>query len=225
MPYEFSAEAASVADTLGGNIAGSVAVNAIRNHTAARISDGATVESDTTVDLLANLRRQGPDLIDAGRVHSVTQAGQAAFSLLASAGASAAGSASLDGDLTEAVIGDGAAVIAPDGVEVRAKTDHDFEDRAVGGSLSQLFAASVGAAFNFTNSRTSARVEGGSVTVSSGNLNVQAESGSPYSPEALGMAAAGLIEVGGSLEGNAQERDLCREGHQPLRNREVRVSK
>src|SRR5690606_37459169 len=75
VPFDYDANAASAAANLGGNLAGSIAVNAARNHTAVRIGDGAVVTVDGRLDLLANLRRDGLTIVDAGRVHSEAFAG------------------------------------------------------------------------------------------------------------------------------------------------------
>jgi hypothetical protein len=201
LPFDYRADAASAAANLGGNIAGSIAVNAMRNHTAVRIGDDATVEVDGRLDLLVNQRRDDGNVVDAGGVQSVTRAGEVALGALAAAGAAVAGTITLDGDLNEASIGEGAVVIAPAGVDVRAKTIHDFDNRAVGGSLSLVFAAAVGAGFNYTNTEARAEVAG-SVTADGGNLNVIADTDVPYTSQALGLAAGGLIAIAGSAEAN-----------------------
>jgi hypothetical protein len=164
-PFDYDASAGSAAANLGGNLAGSLAVNAMRNHTAVRIGDGANVTSAGRIDLLANLERNGVTFTDAGHVHSKTRAGEAAISGLAAAGAAGAGTITLSGDLTEASIGDGAVVKAANSVDVRAKTNQDFDNQAVGGSVSLVFAAAIGAGFNYTNSEARAQVDG-SVDVS-----------------------------------------------------------
>ena len=79
VPFDYSATAATLAAGLGGNVAGSVAVNAMMNHTAVRIGEDAFVVSDTPIDLLANLRRSGTTFVDAGTVHSDTFAGEIAL--------------------------------------------------------------------------------------------------------------------------------------------------
>ncbi|WP_457423984.1 right-handed parallel beta-helix repeat-containing protein [Roseateles sp. P5_E7] len=201
LPFDLDANAASAAAGLGGNVAGSVAVNALRNHTAVRIGNDATVTVDGRLDLLANLRRDGLSFVDAGRARSDALAGEVAFGGLAAAGASVAGTITLQGDLVEASIGEGALVTAPDGVNVRAKTLHDFDNTAVGGSISAVFAAAVGAAFNYTSSEARAQVDG-SVEVDSGSLDVIATTDVVYDPDALGLAAGGLIAIAGSAEGN-----------------------
>jgi hypothetical protein len=71
-----------------------------------------------------------------------------------------AGSITLDGDRNEARIGEGAVVFAPGSVDVRATTVHDFDDLAIGGSVSAVAAMAVGAAFNYTDSEALARVDG-----------------------------------------------------------------
>ena len=201
VPFDLDANAASAAAGLGGNVAGSLAVNALRNHTAVRIGTDATVTVDGRLDLLANLRRDGGNFVDAGRARSDAFAGEVAFGGLAAAGASVAGTLTLAGDLSEASIGEGALVTAPDGVNVRAKTLHDFDNLAVGGSISAVFAAAVGAAFNDTNSEARAQVNG-SVESDAGDLVVVATTDVVYDPDALGLAAGGLIAIAGSAEGN-----------------------
>ena len=201
VPFDLDANAASAAAGLGGNVAGSLAVNALRNHTAVRIGTDATVTVDGRLDLLANLRRDGGNFVDAGRARSDAFAGEVAFGGLAAAGASVAGTLTLAGDLSEASIGEGALVTAPDGVNVRAKTLHDFDNLAVGGSISAVFAAAAGAAFNDTNSEARAQVNG-SVESDAGDLVVVATTDVVYDPDALGLAAGGLIAIAGSAEGN-----------------------
>ncbi|HEY8536271.1 MAG TPA: hypothetical protein VIL25_07470, partial [Vicinamibacterales bacterium] len=201
IPFDYAAEAASAAANLGGNVAGSLAVNAARNHTAVRIGEDAVVTVDGRLDLLANLQRIGPLVGDAGRVRSQAFAGEVAFGGGAAVGASVAGTLTLEGDLVEASIGEGAVVTAPAGIDVRAKTNHEFDNLAVGGSLGLLYAGSVGAAFNHTNSEARARVDG-SVEIADGTLNVYADTDVTYAPEALGLAAGGAVSIGGSVEAN-----------------------
>jgi len=67
--------------------------------------------------------------------------------------------------------------------------------------VSLVSAAAVGAGFNYTNSEARARVDG-SVDVTGGDLNVIATTDVPYAPQALGLAAGGLISVAGSAEAN-----------------------
>ena len=69
------------------------------------------------------------------------------------------------GDAIEASIGAQADVTAASNIEVRARVDQDYENRAIGGSLSPLFTASLGAAFSDLTSRVSAEIDGGSVGV------------------------------------------------------------
>ena len=104
-----------------------------------------------------------------------------ALGALAAAGAAGAGTVTLDGDLNEASIGNGAVVTAVNGVDVRAKTNQDFDNSAIGGSISLVFAAAVGAGFNYTNSEARAQVDG-SVNVTAGDLNVIATTDVPNHP-------------------------------------------
>ncbi|MBK8017635.1 MAG: right-handed parallel beta-helix repeat-containing protein [Betaproteobacteria bacterium] len=198
--FDYDANAASGALALGGNVAGSLAVNAMRNYTAVRVGEDAIVTVDGQLDLLANVVRTDLGFLDSNRVRSEATAGEAAIAGLAAAGAAGAGAITLEGDINEASIGKGAVVNAPDGVEVRASTNHEFDSLGIGGSASLVFAASIGAAFNYTNSEALARVDGSVNT--DGDLNVIASTGNEYAPEALGLAAAGLVAIGGSVEAN-----------------------
>ena len=205
VPYHFSADAASTAGGLGGNVAGAAAVNAANNLSRAGISFGAQVTSATTVDVLANLRWDAAlaAFVDAGRFESITRAGELAVGGDLAAGAAAAGTVTLDDDVTEAVIRTGASVKAPNGVQLRARVTHAFDDLGIGGSLSASFAASVGAGFTYVNSTARALVDGGNVTVESGALTLDAYIGNTYSPNGLGIESPlGDIVVAGSLEGN-----------------------
>ena len=208
VPYLLHADALSVALGLGGNLAGSVAVNAAANTTRAAIESGAIVGSATTIHVLAGVVEILPGVFaDAGTIDSTTRAGEAVIGLVAAAGAAVAGSATLPpfeglaGDSTEAFVG-GLAVVAPDGIEVRAGIDHDFDDQAVSGSLSFLFAAAIAAAFSFTNSAARAIVDGGFVLVEDGALNVVADTTDSYAPHALGLAVGAGIAIAGTLEAN-----------------------
>ena len=202
VPYDYTADAASNAFSLGGNLVGSATVNAMRNLTAVRIGDDATVTVDGRLDLLTNLERDGGGgFVDLNRIQSRGNAGEAAFNLLAAAGAALAGTVTLDGDRNEASIGEGTVVNAPGGVDVRATTNHDFENRAIGGSLSLVFAAAAGAAFTAADTETVAEVAG-SVNASAGDLNVVATTDVDYAPEALGLAAGGAIAIGFAGEAN-----------------------
>ena len=71
---------------------------------------------------------------------------------------------------------------------MRAQTDHNFDNDAVSGSVSILFAAALGVGFNYTNSEARALVNG-SVEVDAGALNVIADTDAPYSSSAIGLAA------------------------------------
>ncbi|HET9217460.1 MAG TPA: LEPR-XLL domain-containing protein, partial [Terriglobia bacterium] len=202
-PYSFIAEAASVAAGLGGSVAGSIAVNAMHNYTAARIGNGATVDSDTFVDVLANLRRSGGAFLDAGRVESVTRAGEIALGGLVAAGAAIAGSFSLDGDAVEALIGSGTDITGGSDINVRAQGTQLFDSQAVGGSASLLASASLAGAFNISFSDFRANVGGGgSLTAISGDIIVLARSDSDYDAFALALTGSGLAAVGGAVAAN-----------------------
>src|SRR5262249_19347328 len=140
----------------------------------------------------------GANFVDAGREHSVSFAGGAAFGGVAAVGAAGAGSVTLKGDLNEASIGTGALVTAPDGVDVRATTNHDFHNLAIGGSLGLIFGGGLAAGFNFTASEARAEVDG-TVDAGSKDLNVIATTDETYgSPIGVG----GLYGAVGSIEAN-----------------------
>ncbi|MBI3839031.1 MAG: hypothetical protein HY288_14015, partial [Planctomycetia bacterium] len=202
LPDRYTANGASAALGLGGNLAGSLAVNAMMNHTAARIGKNATVNSATGVDVLANLRRVGPNFVDSGGVDSTARAGGVAFSLVAAAGAAAAGAVTVPGDLTEALIDDGANVTAQNGVDVRAKNKQTLDSQAVGGALSTLFAASLGAAFSSTNSEARAKIGAATVQTTTGQINVISKTHGDVNSFALGLTAGGIIAVGGAVTAN-----------------------
>ena len=202
--YDFSATAASAAAALGGAIAGSLAANAMKNHSAARIAADATVVSDTTVDVLANLRRgPGGSFENVARVESTAHAGEAAFGTAAAAGAAAAGSLALSGDTIEATIGNGASVTAGTGVTLRADREAKFDSEAVGGSLGLAAAASVGAAFGIADGTTRAVVRGATVGTTAGAIDVVAENDTEINSLSAGLAAAGIAAVGGAAAANS----------------------
>ncbi len=200
--YDYTAHASSKAVDLGGNVAGSVAVNAMRNETAARIGKNAAVNSTTAVDVLANLRRDGVNFVNAGTVRAVARAGELGIGALGAAGAAVAGALTLDGDRVEAIIADGASVTAGTDIEVRAQGHQVFDNRAVGGSLGLLASASIGAAFSISNTAVRAVVEGAALEAQTGAITVLADTDSNVDSLALGLAGSGLAGFGGAVAVN-----------------------
>ena len=202
VPFDYSATAATLAAGLGGNVAGSVAVNAMMNHTAVRIGEDAFVVSDTPIDLLANLRRSGALRCRCGHgpLRHIRRRDRASRAKVQPARRSPE---RLRYRATSTRPRSATALSS-----VRLAISKSGPRRTTTSTIRRLAARSSScspppsaAAFNYTNTEARARVDG-SVITGTGKLEVVADSTNTYSPEAIGLAAAGLISIAGAIEAN-----------------------
>ena len=207
-PLRYVAQAKGGARGAVTNGAGSLAVNAVKNRVSAQIGQDAHVNSDTSIDIFANVRAEeaSGDPIDAGGVSADANAGNAFIgSIFAAVGAAGAGFVSLPGDTVESLIRHDAEVTADDDIRLRAEANQHSKNTGNKEPFSVPLAPSFTGSFGVAYSRTETDITSGiagDVTSTAGSIVLHANASGSRDSQALGLGTSLDTAAGGAAVAN-----------------------
>ncbi len=181
---------------------GSIAVNVAQNDVAAFVGEGASVTSNSSLDLLVNARRDVAEaemtLVDSGGVDFDATAGNVTLGIL-SAGAAGAGGLTLNGDVMTAEVRENASVDVENDVTVHVRGNQNIENNTnlFAPLIGAAFAGSLGATYTNTQSRFTSSIAG-DVTSQNGEISVTTDGSSHRDINAVGIGGSIVAGVGGA---------------------------